>query len=182
MALEGFVDTITASASLRVISDFSLKENKLISNTIFNKIDFGYSQGSSVNTTSSAPVYSEVSLNIPFDHTYSATSPKHVLNIASLNVLQASQIVVSTKHTYDISNVFLLSYQYQATPSYIYGVATKYIGLSKAIYINTDQDVLNLDWNVQTNLIDHIPQVTESGGEDPGGDPNNNQTLKEFWA
>ena len=182
MALEGFVDTITASVSLRVISDFSLKENKLISKTIFNKIDFAYPQGSSVNTIPSAPVYSEVSVNVPFDHTYSATSPKHVLNIASLNVLQTNQNVVSTKHTYDISNVFLLSYQHQATPSYIYGVASKYIGLSKPIYINTDQDVLNLDWNVQTNLIDHIPQVTESGGEDPGGDPNNNQTLKEFWA
>lgn len=186
MALELFVDYISETISLKVKN----KQQRALRN-------FDCSFAASLNIASvptsslianNSKVYSNFStdLKILNSHYFDGYNQNNFLgypfvtNIVSLNVKPYSNNVYAS-YMYVNDSAFLMIDTLKPTSIYIDNNAKKYKESSNNLFVFNAEDILDINYNKNTNFI--YPIETSEPSSNTGGENGSNQnTLKEFWA
>ena len=186
MALELFVDTISTTVSLRVKNKPVRPSKALYSDDAF--LSYPRENSSSTHTSSSSTNYfsSTAFINIAPEHYFDGYEPTlffgypFVMDILSINV-KPYNINTYSSDVYKISTTSLVVPKLDPTSTYTSNLSKIYLPSTEDINVLTDEDNLELDYNLNRNIVEPIElqSVDENNGGGNGGDTS---TLKEFWA
>lgn len=185
MAIHDFVDTITASISLKVSQDLTLDRSNsfssnasqivtLVSTTpalsannpgISSSVERQLYVGLSGTPANNTIVVSIAGLYIPLNSTPSF-SPASMSSHSTFN----SSIVCPVAHSY-------------SNPNYSIPKANNSYHDRQSLYVSDERDLLDLDWNSGSNFITDQTFNFSTPPVDSGNQGGNNQgNIKEFWA
>ena len=186
MALELFVDTISTTVSLRVKNRSVRPSEALYSDDAF--LSYPRENSSSAYTPRSSTNYfsSTAFIDIHPEHYFDGYEPTlffgypFVMNILSINVKPYNMQTYSSA-VYRRSTTSLVVPKLDSTSTYTSNLSKIYLPSTEDINVLTDEDNLELDYNLNRNIVEPIElqSVDENNGGGNGGDTS---TLKEFWA
>lgn len=184
MAIEGFIDTITNYASLNVTSNILKDTKDYLKSSTFLLLKKSCSEASWISSPSLIKDNTTIQTVVLQEHSANDIS-KFVLNITSLNILSDTfELNPLLSPTFEFSSLSYIVEDSNPTPNYISNASKNYFASETDLYIETQEDFLELDWNVETNQVYNLARNFNQENQDPGGgDGNNNATtIKEFWA
>jgi|11_taG_2_1085331.scaffolds.fasta_scaffold48989_2 hypothetical protein len=190
MALEQFVDTITASISLRVKVEPVSPLIAYFSSSSFNLYKFYTQNLNYITNNSTTYPKAKIQKFIPFLHAYNNVN--HITFTGTPNVLNLLSIYIHDGNTSDISvyplYTFLNSYTYLQyektfTNNQSFNVAHNVYPSESNINVGSASDIYNFDYNKNLNSIS-VEEISfeDASNSDPNNDNNDNNNLKEFWA
>ena len=190
MALEQFVDTITASVSLRVKTQPVRPLTAYFSSSSFNLYKY-YTQGVNyIADNSTTYPKTKIQKFIPFLHSYNNVN--HATFTGTPNVLNLISIYIHNGNTSDIFvyplYTFLNSYSYLQynktfTNTQSFNIPHNVYPSESNINVLSSSDFHNFDYNKNLNSIS-VKEISfeDTSNSDPNNDNNDSNNLKEFWA
>mgnify|MGYP003137642938 CR=1 FL=1 len=185
MALELFVDTISTTISLRV-KNKPVRPSKALYDDDFLSYPRENSSSTYIHNSSSNYFSSTVFTNVAPEHYFDGYEPSYffgypfIMDILSINVKPYNMNTYSSD-VYKMSTTSLVVPKLDSTSTYVSNVSKIYLPSTEDINVLTDEDNLELDYNLNRNIVEPIElqSVDENNGGGNGGDTS---TLKEFWA
>ena len=181
MAIHNFVDTITASISLRVSQNFTLERYNAFSSETSQIVT--YSLATPTLETNSSSVLSSDESQLYVGLSSTPANNTIVVSLISLNASQPSSLNFMSNYFSSNDNLaYPTTYSFE-NPQYFNSEASNAYHDQQYLYIPDGADTLDLDWNSDTNYVTDQTFNFSSPPVDSGDQGGNNQgSIKEFWA
>ena len=181
MAIHNFVDTITASISLKVSQDLTLDRYSSFSSNASQIVTLASTTPGLI--TNNPGISSSVERQLYVGLSNTPANNTIVVSIIALNATPPGTPASMSNYSTSSSSIVYPTTHSFSNPNYSNSKANNYYHDQRSFYVSDLRDILNLDWNSDNNFITDQTFNFSTSPVDSGNQGGNNQgNIKEFWA